>query len=591
MISLDEAPGRPIPPGVVARRFDVVFAVAVALVVMVRVPALFTPFTIDDYAHMAMVEGDYPTTHPGPFGMYDFIDDSNRDELIERGIMPWWTHPRLIFRCFRPLSSLLLYADYRLLRHSAVLGHAHSLAWWAMASLGVYALLRRSFSPRVARIGGLVFALAPCHVIPLGWVANREALVSTAIGAAALIAYARWRENMKARDGAIATVLFSLAMLAGEYSTCFGGYVVAMEVTALRRRGESLPRRLLGVATFLVPTIAYLAARSALHYGARFGGMYHDPFWDFARFARGALHRLAVLLCTGWLGVDELRALLMPDRVIAALIVATAAILVVPARRAFGDLDPRQRANAAWFLLGSWLSLLPMLAVEPSARLLGAAMIGIGGVLAVIIDRAWFPPRPEGRRGAPEFCALVALVLAFIHIVRAPLDDWLGTRFTTQIASAIQDRMAWARAHAAGRTEIVVVRAELFTTVIWAPCMLGGGKDLRWRVLSYEAGRVLMLRTGERTLELVASPRPIFPMGTRQVFRDFDGSLQPGDVVELGDMKATTLQLDKDGMARRVRFEFDRSLDDPSILWLKESEGGFTEQELPKAGFGEPIGP
>jgi hypothetical protein len=591
MLSLEQTRVRLSLPGTVAGRARLAFGLSVVVVVLVRVPAILTPFAIDDFAHIAMANGDYPSAHARPFGMYDFIDDSNRSALVERGILPWWTHPNLVCRFFRPLSSLLLFADYRLFGQNAILGHAHSLAWWALASAAVYALLKQSLAQRAARIGAIVFALAPCHVVPLLWLANREALVSTAIGTAAVAHYARWREAMRLRDGAASLALFALAMSAGEYSLCFGGYVLAMEAVSLRTRRESAARRILGTATFLVPTIAYVAARSALHYGTRFGGMYHDPFWDFGRFAHGAAHRLAVVLSMGWLGVDEIHALMMPGPEIAAILVGAAALLVVPIRRAFAQLEPRTRANATWLLMGSLLALLPMLAVEPSTRLLGAAMIGISGLVALVVDRAWFPPVPEPRRGAVELSGLVALALAFVHLARAPLDDLLVTRETTEGVLQATTRMDWVRDHAQGRSSVVIVRAETITTAIWAPFMLGDAKDVRWRVLSYEAGRVLMLRTGERALELVASPRPIFQMGPRQVLRDLDGSLQEGDSVELGGMKATVLQLDKEGMARRVRFEFDRPLDDPSLLWLKESKGGFVEQPLPTVGFGEPIGP
>jgi hypothetical protein len=536
---------------------------------------------------MAMVDGDYPSAHDSPFGMYDFIDDSNRSELVERGIMPWWTHPKLICRFFRPLSSVLLWADYRLFGRSPIWSHVHSLLWWAGASFAVYVLLSETLHKRAARIATLVFALAPCHVIPLAWIANREALVSTALGAAALRFYAHWRQGARLRDGATATFLFALAMLAGEYSLCFGGYVAAMEAVDLRRRRQPFARRVAGVSVFAVPSVAYLVVRGALHYGARYGGMYHDPFFDFGKFAEGVPRRLGVLLCSGWLGVDELRALVMPGVWMIALVIAAIALMVVPVRRALGALDARELDGATWLLAGSLFGMVPMLAVEPSARLLGASMIGISAIVALVLERTWFPPVVEARRGAAEMSALVALALAFVHIVRAPLDSWLGTRLTSVVATAIQTRMNWVRAHAPGHSSIVVMRAESLTTAIWAPCMLGASSGIPWRVLSYEAGRVLVLRTGDRSVELVASPRPIFPMGPRQVFRDFDGSLRVGDVVQVGGMKATVLQLDKAGFARRVRFDFDRSLDDPSILWLKESGDSFVDQPPPKIGYGD----
>jgi hypothetical protein len=556
-------------------------------VVLLHLPSLLVPFTIDDYAHMAMVDGDYPSAHGGPFGMYDFIDDSNRSELIERGIMPWWTHPRLVCRFFRPLSSALLWADYKLFDRSPIWSHAHSLFWWAAASIAVYVLLDETLHRRAARIGALVFALAPCHVVPLAWIANREALVSTALGAAALRFYARWRAESRPRDGAATTVLFALAMLAGEYSLCFGGYVAAMEGVDLRRRREPIARRVAAMSVFTVPAVAYLVVRGSLQYGARYGGMYHDPFWNFGRFAQGVPHRLGVLLCSGWLGVDEVRALVMPGAWMAALVLAAVVLLVVPLRRALDRLDEGERGGAAWLAAGSLLAMVPMLAVEPSARLLGASMIGISAAVALVLERVWFPPEVEARSGGAELSALVALALAFVHVVRAPLDTWLTTRLLADMASGIQKRMNWVSAHAAGHSSIVVLRAESLTTAIFAPCMLGESTSVRWRVLSYEGGRVLILRTGDRSVELVASPKPIFPMGPRQVFRDFDGSLRAGDVVQMDGMKATVLQLDKDGFARRVRFDFDRSLDDPSFLWLKEADGSFVEEALPKTGYGD----
>lgn len=166
-----------------------------AFALLVHVPALFMPFTIDDFAHRVMLEGDYPSAHPGPSSLYDFVDDANRDALMERGILPWWTHPHLVVRFLRPLSSLTLAFDYRVSRNGAWWGHLHSLLWWAAACGLVYVLLERTFSRRVAQLGVLAYALAPCHVIPLAWLANREALVSTTLGAAGLLLYTQWRRD------------------------------------------------------------------------------------------------------------------------------------------------------------------------------------------------------------------------------------------------------------------------------------------------------------------------------------------------------------------------------------------------------------
>jgi hypothetical protein len=59
--------------------------------------------------------------------------------------------------------------------------------------------------------------------------------------------------------------------------------------------------------------------------------------------------------------------------------------------------------------------------------------------------------------------------------------------------------------------------------------------------------------------------------------------------VELSGMRATIVSLRDDGKPRRLRFDFDKDLDDPSYLWVVEKGVTFEEQKLPAPGFGEPL--
>ena len=98
--------------------------------------------------------------------------------------------------------------------------------------------------------------------------------MSLVFGALALVAQARWRDARRPRDGLVAVLLFAVSLLAGgEYALCFGGYVLAMDVTIR----ESVARRVSGWAPFLVPAIAYLAVRGSLGYGTAGSGFYSDP--------------------------------------------------------------------------------------------------------------------------------------------------------------------------------------------------------------------------------------------------------------------------------------------------------------------------
>jgi hypothetical protein len=558
--------------------------VLVALAVAVRLPALAAPFLFDDYAQLAMAEGTYPSPR-GPLDFYAFIDEGSRAPLVEQGCIPWWSSPQLYVRFLRPLSSALVWADHRLFGRVALLHHLHSLLWWGVAVVAVHALLRRLLSARVARLGTAVFALSPCHAMPLVWLANRDTLLSTALGTFALLAYARWRDGRRPRDGLASLGLWAVALLAGEYTLGFGGYVAAMEVV---RRREPLARRAIGIAAFAVPAAAYVAAHVALRYGARGSGFYRDPFDDLGAYLRAAPARLAVLTSEAWLGLDEGSALFRRWWTL-ALAVCAVGVAAIVLGRAVRRLDEERRRAAVWLLLGSLLALPPVLAVEPAPRLLGVCMVGVSAAVALLLDRVWFPPAPEPRSARAELMGLFALALAFAHLVLGPLHTWLDVRAVTQPAARYERRLAWLRnrlAETRPRT-VVIVRADSAQTGLFAPLMLGDAAPDRWRVLSSASGRSLLLRTGPRSVELVQSERPLLPIGPRDLFRPAD--LHPGDAVELGGMRATVLQTGDEGQPRRLRFEFDEDLESPSMLWIAEGEEGFRDEKPPPPGYGAPV--
>src|SRR4051794_28837520 len=76
---------------------------------LVHLPAVRCPFILDDYMHASMIEGSIGVRR-GPFDLYDFVNDVDRATFLERGLLPWWSHPRLTIRFFRPLSSALRWA-------------------------------------------------------------------------------------------------------------------------------------------------------------------------------------------------------------------------------------------------------------------------------------------------------------------------------------------------------------------------------------------------------------------------------------------------------------------------------------------------
>jgi hypothetical protein len=561
-----------------------------ALVALVALAALWPSVTsrsyLDDHLHSAMLSGRWPSPR-GILDLYNFIDDHDRAVLMDRGVFPWWSSPELRIRFLRPLSSLLLWADHRFAPGRVGLHHAHSLVWWAFVAFAGHALYRRALAPRAAWMATAIFALAPSHAIPVAWLANREALVSLAFGVASLAsahAYA-----VKGKRGALASTaaLFALALAGGEYGLGFLGYAGALVITR-----PSLParRRALLALAFAAPTIAYLAARAALHCGAQGSGFYLDPLTSPLAFLREAPRRFATLVVQAWCGLGALTLDVMPTwtrLVAAALLVAG---LAAPLARlcaripAGADRDPR------WLLLGSLVSIVPVLAVAPHPRLLGTCMVGTAACVASLLEAAWWPEAEEPRRGAAEWSALVAILLGFAHFVHAPVAAWkTGVHFrgfsnyfeenAERIAKEIPEDPA---AH------VVVMRG--LGASFYLPFALEErfGRRARWSILA-QGDHVLVLRTGPRTLELVAPAGAcVFAGGQDQLYRGESERFRAGQVVAVHGMRVTVLEMNGD-RPRRVRVELDEDFDAPNLAWLSENNVGVAPMAPPKAGFGLPL--
>ncbi|MCC6527919.1 MAG: glycosyltransferase family 39 protein [Polyangiaceae bacterium] len=558
----------------------------------VFLPSLRTPFLLDDYLHASMLEGTYPVER-GPFDLYDFINDHDRPVLVERGMLPWWTHPELKVRFFRPLSSALRWLDHQAFGNAPFPAHLHSFAWWALAVLAVHTLLRRSLAPRAAALASFVFALAPCHTMPLAWLANREALVSLALGSVALVAHLRFREpGGRWRDAALATVLFALALLGGEYAIALGGYVLARELLA---RGEPLGRRIAGVLPFAVPAAAYLGVRAALGYGTYGSGFYADPFREPLGFLRDVPRRLATLVTEGWLSLDDDTLVsATPGWVVALLALGVVTFLALPLRRTLLALEPERRRALGLLLLGSFLALPPMLATMPAPRLLGASMIGIAAAVGTLLDQVWFPVAgaKEGPRLARELAGLAALGLGFAHLVHGPLTSlFVGERFrrfSAEFRGHADDLRARIGAHEG--KQVMVLRAAGASFFLPFALDERGTPPWRWRALSH-TGHVLMLARDRRTFDLVVpEDQGLFPSEPGNLFRDWRDPLAPGSVYTVPGVRVTVLEVGRRG-PRAARYELDRDWDDPALAWITEGAAGFPEAELPEPGYGKPFDP
>jgi hypothetical protein len=547
-------------------------------------PAIRAPLFLDDFLHGAMVEGSYPV-HRGPFDLYDYIGDDNRRALLDRGFLPWWTEPHLTVRFFRPLASALLYVEHRLFSHAALPMHLHSFAWWCAAVFAARALFRRMLTPRSARIATVIFALAPCHALPLAWLANRATLIALALGTLALPCYAGWRSERRLRDALLGGGLFALAFLGGgEYALAFGGYIVSIEAV---RRGDPFARRVSGLLPFAVPAVAYLAVRRAGGYGSRGSGFYTDPLHDLSAFLADAPMRAASLLGASWFTFDIAwwRTGRIAQWFLVALLLVGAVVLAPLLRRLLVRLPEPNRRSAAWMLGGSVLALAPSLAVAPGARVLGVSLLGVAATVGLLLERVWFPA-PAEDAGLGRLAPLAALGLGFAHLIHGPGAAFLSARAQRESAFDFESRVDAVRRQVedAAHSELGIVRG--LASAFFMPFALDmrAQPPPRWFVLA-QTSHVLALRRDPRTIELVAPPETaLYPMTERNLYRSPRARLRKGDEVRVAGLRVKILDVTDQG-PRVARFVFDRDVD--TLTWAADDYGELRRVTIPAAGFGD----
>jgi hypothetical protein len=534
-------------------------AAIILLGVLLHVPTLRAGLVADDLLQRAMLDGSFAAERAA-WDLYAFsASAADRDLLVADGTLPWWSEPGLRLAAFRPLASLLVAFDHHLLGGSARLAHAHSLLWLA-AILGLFRLLSARLLPAGPALLALaVFAFDGTHVIPVGWLANRTALVSAAFGLLGLWAHLRSREQGWLAGRWLAPLAFTLAFAGGEYALALIGYVVAYEAFAA---AGSAARRLLHSSVVLVPAAAYALAYALLGYGAT-GFGYVDPLREPVRFASVAIERIPSLL--------EAELLHLPAEVIhhvrGVWLLAPptlAVLLLLPG--AFRRLEQPSRRLLLALSAGSLLSMLPMAGSIPNTRLLLIPSIGGSLLLGVLLWDGWLALRLRERRRSvwSWLSALVVLPLFLLHVATAPLTVFGASRDWTKAQLAF-DRMHLADGATPAVERQVLLNAIDLRSIIYPPYIQrfhGKPRPKLWRALSNTPRPLQVVRTADDTLELSAEGG-VLEHPVAEMFRR-PRPLEAGERFRLPDMEIEILARG----GTHVRYRFDRSLDDPSIALL-----------------------
>jgi hypothetical protein len=560
------------------------FSLLVAL--GVSLPTLGMGFALDDYIHLLIFEGKWPLGSPGDLFRFAGGDAEVMRRVVQEGPYPWWTLPELKIVFWRPLASALEALDYRLFGQNALGYHLHSLAWY-LAVVALFGVLLRRFLPgALGALALLLFTVDDAHLLPVGWISNRNALISTAGGLLGLWMHLEWREARKRQALPLSLAGFIVGLAGGESALGLLAYVLAYEVVGARGRvGERL--RALAPAALLA--LLYLGVYKALGYGAYGSTLYVDPVGEPVRYGVAALGRVPALI-GGLLGVPVDLWALKPDSrpVLVGVGLGGLALLGLLLRGAWPHLSEDERRHCRWLAAGAGLSLLPLASSMPMSRLLLVPSLGASVLLSAVLLHAW---RAWKQGWRPRGVALAGAVLVLFHLVLAPLS-WPAMTVAIRQLSAASEQLAQ---QAAGELDssrlasqrVVVLGARdtlvgMYVPLFWA--LRGQPLPRSWWPLTLVQEPPLLTRTGPASFELEPAPGGHFLASElEQALRGPAHRLDTGAVVQLEGMRVTVLAADAEGPTR-LGFEFEVPLEDPSLVFLRFEDKALRRFTPPPVG-------
>ncbi len=573
-------------------------------------PSVDSGFRGDDYVQGAMLHGQFPARR-APLDLFDFASGERGEtaRLQDFGYVPWWSVPELRLRMLRPLASALIAQDHAHFGWHARPMHVHSMVWFALLLCAASLLLHTLLPPSAAGLALLLFAVEEGFTFPVGWLANRSTLVATTLAFLSVAVYVRGRMR-GARVDAWAASLFAItALLAGEYALTGLAYVFAYECVG---RGEPLVRRLRASSFVALPVIVYLVAHSALGADVAGSGYYLSPTHEPLAFASALFSRVPVLLADLVFGMPSgyfnggapLRAFTLSMHLFERAAwralpdwptwhVALGYLALVSyfglVRFACSEETGHGRRALACLGLGGFLALFPSAGSLPGDRLVIAGALGVSAIAARVILRA----QPLATRHLPVRARVLhfGLCLALLVVLAG-----LSTQRTYQQARFIRLESEALRIWAldadlpsdadAAEARVYVIASADFTTAAnlpWLRLVHGHPLARSYRRLCPATAAVDLTRVDERTLDVTVLTADLRGGGVPSLYRSERAPLDTGFAANLPGLSVHVLRSVR-GNPFVMRFGFDRSLDDPALVFLHSTEHGLRRITMPALG-------
>ncbi len=526
---------------------------ALVLGAVLALPFCATGLFLDDYLHLALLEGFKAIGAGDRWHLFTFASGRPEDlqPLIENGPFPWWTLPTLRFSFLRPLTAVVANVEHVLIGENAPLMHLHSIAWYVALIAVVTRLFRRALgNSLIAPLAGVLFAMDDAHAIAVGWIANRNALISTVFALLAVLAHVRWREDGWRWGLPLSLAAAVLGLAGGESAVAALAYLGAWEV--LRGSGG-----VVGRAKALLPMavvgLGYVVLYVWSGSGASGSEIYVDPLREPLAFFGQAPAKFLALTGAQFLGATAdlwlVKVALRPVLVVAGI----AALLVVVGllRALWSALSETERNGLKWLSLGAALSVVPVLATFPLNRLLLMPSVGGSAIVAAVVVHGWRSTSRAVRVGAR-----VLLVPAVVLSV-----TWPGIALIYRLGANVAEREAMETGLS---DEALSGRVFVFLAPDPAAALYPGMHRLLrgkappkvWISISFAAYAHRLTRVSERELEVEVLDGRMMESVFEQLLRSTRYPMALGHRVPLKGAMVEIIGLDR-GLPNRLRVTFD----------------------------------
>ncbi len=551
-----------------------IFIFAALLGFLIALPSLDGGIWMDDYQQRIAL---LSSLSDNPFEFYR-MGTPQTEELLQSGILPWWTHPvsKLVF--FRPIAHWLMQIDYKWWPNSFATMHLHSIFWYA-ALVAVAGLVYRRFAlwPLAAGFSAILFAVDFGHGGAMAWLANRNVMVAMTASMLALLCYERkaWYWQVPG------CIFFAASMASAEAALAITGYFFAYEVFIAKQRWHWRLMRLMPYALIAFLWLAFWHHRG---YGSAGPGFYTDPASDPGEFIRAVIYRAPAFLF-GQLSVVPVEIFWFLENsqwrnyafaaVLAALVFFV--IQVVPVFK--------KSALARFYFLGMCIAAIPICGSQLVGRSLWYVGFGAIGLLGLLFEHFFTMAAEDRKRGFTVFAGTMLI----LHLVVSPLMFYFGIIIGPLLDNYMDSRTLQLYDERGSNKNVLVISAIDFEMNTYYPMLKDESLSISSAPAQLKSGiyKVRSLTNGAGDFELWRKDDDTLVVRRGSGFdamRKGKYGFTKGERVSLDDVDITVHEITVDRAAVEIEYRFKPGAlsNYGAVVW---QAGNFSPAQLPNNGM------